>query len=272
MRSFTANARPRLAVEWTAMPASTLTFLFTDIEGSTPLWERHPRRCRRRWPSTTLCCARPLRRTAAQSSNAWATPSTPCSPPRSMGRAPRWTRSGARWRALDGWSPTRLRVRMALHTGEAEARDGDYFGPALNRAARLMAAGHGGQVLLSQVTASLVRDAAAGRGQPARPGRAPPQGPDPARAHLPAHRRRPAGRLPAAALARRRAAQPARQLTSFIGREHEMAEVRRLLADTALLTLTGSGGTGKTRLVAPGGGRRAWRSIPTASGWSSWRR
>jgi class 3 adenylate cyclase len=51
-----------------------------------------------------------------------------------------------------------LRVRMGLHTGEAVQRDGDYFAPALNRAARLMAAGHGGQLLLSAVTYELVRD------------------------------------------------------------------------------------------------------------------
>ena len=51
-----------------------------------------------------------------------------------------------------------LRVRMGLHTGTAEERDGDYFGPAVNRAARVMSAGHGGQVLLSLVTEELVRD------------------------------------------------------------------------------------------------------------------
>src|SRR4051812_14324394 len=47
---------------------------------------------------------------------------------------------------------------MALHTGAAEERDGDYYGPPLNRAARLLATGHGGQVLLSDVTAGLIRD------------------------------------------------------------------------------------------------------------------
>src|SRR3712207_1832153 len=51
---------------------------------------------------------------------------------------------------------SRVRVRMALHTGEAEERDGDYFGPALNRVARLLSAGHGGQTLLSQATRELV--------------------------------------------------------------------------------------------------------------------
>src|SRR5262249_26866348 len=51
-----------------------------------------------------------------------------------------------------------VRVRMALHTGAAEERDGDYYGPTLNRAARLMSAGHGGQVLISQATYELIRD------------------------------------------------------------------------------------------------------------------
>src|SRR5688572_19240340 len=51
-----------------------------------------------------------------------------------------------------------LRVRKALHTGAAEERDGDYFGPTLNRAARLLSAGHGGQVLLSLSTYEMVRD------------------------------------------------------------------------------------------------------------------
>ena len=78
-----------------------------------------------------------------------------------------------------------LRARMAVHTGEAEERDGDYFGTAVNRVARLMAIGHGGQVLLSQATAGLpgVRNAA-------RPRRAPAARPLPSRARVSARRRR----------------------------------------------------------------------------------
>ena len=61
--------------------------------------------------------------------------------------------------AAETWGATGpLRVRMALHTGAAEQRDGDYFGHALNRAARLLAAGHGGQILLSAASWELVRD------------------------------------------------------------------------------------------------------------------
>ena len=56
------------------------------------------------------------------------------------------------------WGELRIKPRMALHSGTAEQRDGDYYGPALNRGARLMAAGHGGQILLSLATEELVRD------------------------------------------------------------------------------------------------------------------
>ena len=56
------------------------------------------------------------------------------------------------------WGNLRIKSRMALHTGTAELREGDYYGPVLNRAARLMSAGHGGQILLSLATEELARD------------------------------------------------------------------------------------------------------------------
>src|SRR5262245_59126848 len=152
--------------------------------------------------------------------------------------------------AAEDWDlPTPLRARMGLHTGAAEEREGDYFGPAVNRAARVMQAGHGGQVLLSQVTAGLVRGALpAGSGlrdlgehrlrdllEPERlfqllaPGLS--DGFPPPRT-LGAHPHN----LPL-------------QVTSFVGREADVAAVRRLLGTTRLLTLTGTGGCGKTRLA-----------------------
>src|SRR6516165_7523211 len=68
--------------------------------------------------------------------------------------------SAQRSLAAELWpTATPLRVRMGLHTGDAEWRDGDYFGTVVNRAARLMAIGHGGQVLCSAATAELVGDA-----------------------------------------------------------------------------------------------------------------
>ena len=137
---------------------------------------------------------------------------------------------------------------MALHTGAVELRDGDYFGPALNRVARLLAERHGGQMLLSQTTCE--------------PG---PRHACPTRCRLRdlgAHRLKDLARpeqvfqLSAPGLPQRLSAAQSlsthpnnlpQQVTSFIGREKEIAEVEALLAKTRLLTLTGSGGCGKTR-------------------------
>ena len=102
--------------------------------------------CGWRWPPMTRCCAPRLRRTAASCSS---TPATVwcaafASPKSAVDAAV------AAQRALG------LPVRMGLATGEAELRDGDYFGAVLNRAARVMAAGHGGQILLAESTAGLL--------------------------------------------------------------------------------------------------------------------
>ena len=102
--------------------------------------------CGRRWPRMTRCCAPRSRRTTASCS---ATPATAwcaafASPKCAVDAAV------AAQRALE------LPVRMGLATGEAELRDGDYFGTVLNRAARVMAAGHGGQILVADSTAVLL--------------------------------------------------------------------------------------------------------------------
>ncbi len=138
---------------------------------------------------------------------------------------------------------------MALHTGEAETIDGDPKGPAANRAARLMALASGGQILLSQASADLVQDRLpAGIGlrdlgehalrSLTRPSASDQLTGDDLPADFPPLRSdatRP-NNLPA-------------QLTPFIGRERELSEVGTLLQNTRLLTLTGPGGTGKTRLA-----------------------
>jgi predicted ATPase/class 3 adenylate cyclase/DNA-binding CsgD family transcriptional regulator len=143
-----------------------------------------------------------------------------------------------------------IRVRMALHTGEAEAHDGRYAGSTVIRTARLRAVTHGGQTVVSRATAELVGDTL----------------PEPVfLVDLGSHRLRdltraeqifqvshpdlPATFPPLRSLDRFANNLPA-QLTSFIGRETELAQVERLLAQVRLLTVTGAGGCGKTRLAA----------------------
>jgi predicted ATPase len=140
---------------------------------------------------------------------------------------------------------------MALHSGVAEQRECDYYGPALNRAARLMAAGHGGQILLSMATEELLRDQL-----PA----------DVALRDMGERRLKdliraervfqvtapdlPADFPPLKTLDARPNNLPA-QTTPFIGRENPIRTVKKQLSDAnvRLLTLSGAGGTGKTRLA-----------------------
>ena len=138
-------------------------------------------------------------------------------------------------------------MRAAIHTGTADERDGDYFGPAVNRVARLLAIGHGGQVLVSGVTADLVQ------------GELPPQA---SLRDLGEHRLKDLARpeyvyqLLAPGLAADfpplrsldvAAEQSAAQLTTFVGRDAEVAEITALVENNPLVTLVGSGGVGKTR-------------------------
>jgi len=162
------------------LPSGTVTFLFTDIEGSTKLWEqssgamrealarhdallRHVIEAHHGHVFKTIGDAFCAAFAAAQDAVEAATAAQHALHGGGAGGA-----EGASWGSvpgLEGALPgaeghpqgVPLRVRMALHTGEAEAREGDYFGPALNRVARLLSAGHGGQVLLSQETARLLR-------------------------------------------------------------------------------------------------------------------
>ncbi len=145
--------------------------------------------------------------------------------------------------------PEPLMVRMGLHTGGAELRGGDYYGPAVNRAARVSAAAHGGQVIVSATTADLVRDEVAA---------------EVGLVDLGEHRLRDLGRserivqlthpdLPSEFPPLRSLdAYPGNlpvQRSAFIGRTDDLAEVRAALDDAPVVTLTGVGGVGKTRLA-----------------------
>jgi len=230
------------------LPSGTVTFLFTDIEGSTQLWEKHPEAM-----GTALSQHDALLRTAIESNQGKIVKSTGDGFHAVFASALDSVTAvvdAQRTLQSQSWPETGpLRVRMALHTGEGELREGDYFGPAVNRAARLMAVAAGGQCLVSQTTAGLIQDSLPGHtslydlGEHRlkdliRPERifqvvAPDLQKDfPPLKSLNAFRHN----LPV-------------QLTSFVGREKELGETCRLLKGTHLLTLTGPGGTGKTRLA-----------------------
>ena len=232
------------------LPTGTVTFLFTDIEGSTKLWEQSPRGMHSAltrhdailWEAIeghggfvfktvgdAFCAVFPIAIGALQAA-----------------LAAQRTLLSQEW----GEEIDTLRARMALHTGAAHERDGDYFGPPVNRVARLLSAGHGGQVLLSSSAQELVRD------------------------HLPAdtHLRDlgerhlkdlarperifqltafdlPSEFLPLRTLERFPNNLPL-QATPLIGRGREVEAVSERLrsTETRLLTLVGPGGTGKTRV------------------------
>jgi predicted ATPase/class 3 adenylate cyclase len=253
----------------TDLPPGAITFLFTDIEGSTRLWEEHPVamkaalerhdallraaiECRHGRIFKTIgdaFCA-----VFGSAANALEAALDAQRALAALGVESREWRVESR--GQDVSVPTlhsppstfHLRVRMALHTGPAEERDGDYFGATVNRVARLLTAGRGGQVLVSQATADRMA--------------ALPQGvrlrnlgayllkdlPGAATIYLLEHPDLPEIEAPLRSLQAFQHNLPA-QATSFVGRERELAEARDLLSSTRLLTLTGAGGTGKTRLA-----------------------
>jgi predicted ATPase/class 3 adenylate cyclase len=231
----------------------TLTFVFTDLESSTRLWERFPDAMKAAVERHDA-----ILRDAVEGSD---------------GRVVKITGDGLMAvfsSAADGvnacleaqqalqdeaWSETGpLRVRMGLHAGQAQPRGGDFYGPPVNRAARIMAAAHGGQVLLSALAAELAEERL------------------PAKARLRdlgdhrlkdlfqpehifqlVHPGLPSDFPPLATLSDRPNNLPT-QTSEFLGREAQLSVIRDLL-DTAgvrLLTLTGPGGIGKTRLALQG--------------------
>ncbi len=150
---------------------------------------------------------------------------------------------------LEPCGPIPIKVRMAIHTGVASQRDGDYFGAVVNRAARLMSAAHGGQLLLSQATVSMLT------GAPSRQVELVDRGEhrlkdllEPERIFELRHDALPSEFPALRTLDSSKNALPA-QPTELIGRERELAEVRGLLQTSRLVTLMGSGGAGKTRLA-----------------------
>jgi len=236
------------------LPGGTVTFLFTDIEGSTVRWERHPDAMRAALARHDALLHAGITAHGGvavtergEGDSFFATFARPddalaaaCALQRALAAEP-WPGEVAP-----------LRVRLALHTGEAGMRAGrDYRGAAVNRCARLRAVAHGGQILLSGATYDLVQ------------GHLPPEVSvrdlglhrlkdllQPERIYQVVDPHVPTAFPPLATLDERLRHLPV-QLTTLVGREHKIAAVCALLreARARLVTLTGPGGTGKTRLA-----------------------
>ena len=228
----------------TDLPTGTITLLFTDIEGSTRLWETERDRMHKAVTQHDLLISDAvirhngfdLKKRGEGDSHfavfANATDAANC--------------------ALDIQhaisKSTELKIRIALHTGEAEARGGDYFGPTPNRCGRMRAAAYGGQTILSDATKRLIETTL-------------PKGA--VLKHLGVHRFKDLQepeRIYQLDSAEERTDFPELrslsaakhnlpiQLTSFVGREKQIESVHKLLKTNRLITLIGAGGSGKTRL------------------------
>lgn len=233
----------------TLLPTGTVTFLFSDIEGSTKRWEAHPTAM----PQAVARHEAILRSAFGQHKGqvfktvgdalccAFATA------PQALSAAITAQRA---LRDEDFSNVGGLRVRMGLHSGFAEERDADYYGPAVNRVARLVSIGHGGQILISAATYELIRgeqpqeavftDMGLHRlkdlAQPERVWQVSTADLDSEHPPLVSLDRLP-NNLPL-------------QVTGFFGREKELEDLKAQLSAHRLVTLCGAGGVGKTRLAA----------------------
>lgn len=232
------------------LPTGTPTFLLTDVEGSTSLWEEHPEEMSAAMElhshlieSTVATFKGALPPEQGEGDSAVASFSNAKDAVK-CGLALQLGLFSARW--PEGAT---LRVRMALHTGEAELVNGNYRGPTLNRCARLRDTAHGGQIVMSEATCAIVRSQLSSPVTILDLGLHRLRGlVEPERVFQLCHPDLPQAFPPLRSLEVASNNLPT-QLTSFVGREQEMAEVKELLASSRLVTLVGPGGVGKTRLA-----------------------
>ena len=230
------------------LPTGTVTFLFTDLEASTRLWEEHPEAMK-----AALARHDEILREAVAAHDGHIVKTTGDGVHAAFAGAPEAVHAAVdaqlalRAATWDATGP--LRVRMGIHTGAGELRDGDYYGTSLNRAARLMGVAHGGQILVSLATEELIRDSLGEQAELVDLGEH--QLRDVARpervfqiAHPDLRREFPdlvsttsgQGNLPT-------------QVKSFVGRDDDIARIEELLEAAQLVTLIGVGGVGKTSLA-----------------------
>ena len=228
----------------------TLTFLLTDLESSTRLWEEFPEAMNEAVERHDAILRRAVEQAGGRvvkgtGDGLMAVFALPADGVEACLSAQRRLRN-------EEWGETGpLRVRIGMHAGDAQPRGGDFFGPAVNRTARIMAAAHGGQILLSEAAADLSID------------RLPPQT---GLRDLGEHRLKDlfqpehifqlehpglAGDFPPLLTLSNRPNNLPTQASEFLGREAQLDAIRSLLEATAvrLVTLTGPGGIGKTRLA-----------------------
>lgn len=224
-------------------------FLFTDIEGSTRLWEEHAAQMAIALARHDAILTESVEK--ARGAVLKTTGDGLIAIFDSVESAVAATLAAQKSLAAEPWGQTGpLRVRMGVHAGETQSRDSDYFGPVVNRTARIMAAGHGGQILLSAVAAGLAQ------------GHLPPGA---ALRDLATHRLKDLtapehlyqlihedieSDFPPPVTLDSRPHNLPLQTTAFLGRRNELAAIQVMLesANTRLLTIAGPGGAGKTRL------------------------
>ena len=227
------------------IPTGIVSFLFTDVEGSTRLWEADADAMA---ASLELHDAIMRRVVESNAGHVFSTAGDAFAVAFDSIDAAVRSATQIQLELLDArWPGPSIKVRMGIHTGSAEERGGDYFGPVLNRAARIMSAGHGGQILLSSVAgAGFTLDGAVtlkDLGTHHLKDLAEPEHVFEIR-----HRHLPVIERPIKTVDVRRHNLPD-YLTSFVGRTDQLAELPRLVGTNRLVSLTGVGGTGKTRLA-----------------------
>jgi predicted ATPase/class 3 adenylate cyclase len=235
-----------------SLPSGTVTFLFTDIEGSTRLAQQYPDAM-----PALLARHHEILKQSIEAQNGYVFQiigDAFCAAFHTAPEAFNAALTAQRALVCEPWSPASIKVRMGLHTGAAQAgaiedKAGGYVGYlTLTRVQRVMSLAHGGQILVSHSAAELVRGELPKQVSLRDMGEHTLKGlvnPDhlwqPLASDLPSN-------FPALQSLKTIPNNLPVQLTSFIGREKEMAEIKQALAEHRLVTLTGSGGAGKSRL------------------------
>ena len=244
-----AHPHPYRCVTMDGLPTGTITFLMTDIEGSTRLWEAHPEHALGMFARHDELVEGAVTGHAGQVIGARGEGDSRFAVFPEARDAVAAAAAIVRGILNEPWQPVPLRVRIGVHTGLAHLRADDYYGSDVNRCARIRSLAAGGQVLVSGNTVSLVGDAL----------------PDGVRLRdLGEHRLKdlsrperiyqlaaddlPSDFPPLRSLSSYRTNLPT-QTTSFIGRDEEIEEVTKAIEAARLVTLAGGGGVGKTRLA-----------------------